>query len=70
MSQSFDLDELGLLHTMAGVAQMNAEESDAPIKIVNVLRSVMEKLESLIESIVNISILSTPFGVFPKTFSL
>jgi hypothetical protein len=54
MSKSFDLDELGLLHTMAGVAQMNAEESDAPIKIVNVLRSVMEKLESLIEIECNI----------------
>lgn len=53
MSERFNLDELGLLHTMCGVALENAD-GDAPIKIVNVLRSVMEKLESLIEEECNI----------------
>ena len=54
MSQRFTLDELGLMHTMIGVSLEGAEENDAPVKIVNTLRSLMEKLEPLIEEECNI----------------
>ena len=53
MSQ-FNLDELGLLHTMVEVSLENGLENDAPAKIVNVLRSVLSKLEPLIEAECNI----------------
>ena len=54
MSQRFTLDELGLMHTMIGVSLEGAEENDAPVKIVNTLRSIMEKLEPMIEEECNI----------------
>jgi hypothetical protein len=50
----FNLDELGLLHTMIEVALDNALENDAPQKIVEVLKSVLPKLESRIEEECNI----------------
>jgi hypothetical protein len=51
---NFNLDELGLLHTMVGVSLDNALEQDAPTKIVEVLQSVLSKLEPLIEEECNI----------------
>jgi hypothetical protein len=53
MSQ-FNLDELGLLHTMVEVSLENGLENGAPDKIVEVLRSVLAKLEPLIEEECNI----------------
>ena len=53
MSQ-FNLDELGLLHTMVEVSLENGLENGAPDKIVDVLRSVLSKLEPLIEAECNI----------------
>jgi hypothetical protein len=53
MSQ-FNLDELGLLHTMVEVSLENGLENGAPDKIVDVLRSVLAKLEPLIEEECNI----------------
>lgn len=54
MSESFSLDELGLLHTMIEVSLENALESGAPSQIVNVLQSIKPKIESLIEIECNI----------------
>jgi hypothetical protein len=50
----FNLDELGLLHTMIEVSLENGLENDAPEKIVDVLRSILNKLEPLIEAECNI----------------
>jgi hypothetical protein len=50
----FNLDELGLLHTMVEVSLENGLENDAPAKIVEVLRSVLSKLQPLIEAECNI----------------
>ena len=52
MSESFNLDELGLLHTMIELSLENADQ--APAKIANVLLSIKSKLESLIEIECNI----------------
>jgi len=53
MSQ-FNLDELGLLHTMVEVSLDNALENGAPPQIVAVLQSVLPKIESRIEEECNI----------------
>jgi len=45
----FNLDELGLLHTMVNVSIDNAIDNDAPLQIIGVLQSVQEKLDSLIQ---------------------
>jgi hypothetical protein len=50
----FNLDELGLLHTMIEVSLENGLESNAPQQIIDVLRSVLSKLEPLIEEECNI----------------
>ncbi len=50
----FNLDELGLLHTMIEVSLENGLESDAPQQIIDVLRSVLSKLQPLIEEECNI----------------
>ena len=54
MSKSFNLDELGLLHTMIEVSLENGLENDAPAKIIDVLQSIKSKLEPLIEAECNI----------------
>jgi hypothetical protein len=54
VSESFNLDELGLLHTMIEVSLENGLENDAPEKIINVLQSIKSKLEPLIEQECNI----------------
>jgi hypothetical protein len=53
MSQ-FNLDELGLLHTMVELALDNALEQGAPQQIVAVLQSSLSKIESRIEEECNI----------------
>ena len=53
MSQ-FNLDELGLLHTMVELALDNALEQGAPQQIVTVLQSSLSKIESRIEEECNI----------------
>jgi len=50
----FNLDELGLLHTMVEVSLENGLENGAPDKIIDVLRSVLSKLQPLIEEECNI----------------
>ena len=50
----FNLDELGLLHTMIEVSLENGLENDAPVKIIDVLQSIKSKLEPLIEAECNI----------------
>ena len=54
MSESFNLDELGLLHTMIEVSLENGLENNAPSQIVEVLQSIKPKIESLIEEECNI----------------
>ena len=50
----FNLDELGLLHTMVEVSLDNALDNGAPPQIVAVLQSVLPKIESRIEEECNI----------------
>ena len=54
MNPRFTLDELGLMHTMIGISLENANENDAPAKIIDVLQSIKSKLEPLIEAECNI----------------
>ena len=54
MSESFNLDELGLLHTMIEMSLENGLINDAPAKIIDVLQSINSKLETRIEIECNI----------------
>lgn len=54
MTPRFTLDELGLMHTMIGVSLEGADENDAPAKIINTLRSILKKLEPMIDEECNI----------------
>lgn len=46
----FNLKELGVIHMMIDNAIDSADEMDAPIQILNTLRSILDKIQPMIES--------------------
>ena len=46
----FNLKELGVIHMMIDNAIDSADEMDAPLEILNTLRSILDKIQPMIES--------------------